>query len=122
MWHYWCYDNCWHLQKGLRPGSCQLLFQLSQAFSSAEAAAQQVSGVVQVARGVEGYPLLPVTCLTALLAFLFNLRCISMLIKLHIVFKQGAHKPVSISEAVMYSIDGGWGARARVGVLVASWV
>ena len=50
------------------PGSCHLLLKLSQTLGPAEAVAQQVSGVVQVPRGVEGYPLLPILGLTALLA------------------------------------------------------
>ena len=62
------YDQRVDLQEGLGPGSCQLLLQLSQALSPAEAAAQQVSGVVQVAWGVEGHPLPLVLGLTALLA------------------------------------------------------
>lgn len=63
-----------HLQEGLWPSSSQLLFQLGQAFLSAEAAAQQISGVVQIACGVEGDSLLLLTSLCALLALFLNLN------------------------------------------------
>ena len=59
-----------YLQKSLRPCGGQLLFQLGQALAPAEAAAKQISGVVQVAWGVERYPLLLIAGFTALFALL----------------------------------------------------
>ncbi len=67
-----------HLQEGLRPSSSQLLFQLGQAFLSAEAAAQQISGVVQISCGVERDPLLLLTSLCALLALFLNLDSVGL--------------------------------------------
>ena len=68
----------YHLQEGLWPSSSQLLFQLGQALLSAEAAAQQISGVVQISCGVERDPLLLLTSLCALLALFLNLDSVGL--------------------------------------------